>query len=153
MRVLITGITGFVGSHMAEYLLSMPGKEIYGFTRWRSDRSNVDAFKDRLTFVECDIKDDSSVDRAMNQIKPDKIFHFAAQSYVPSSWNAPSETLTTNILGQLHLLEAVRKLGLDPFIVVAGSSDEYGLVHPDETPIQETNTLRPLSPYAVSKVG
>lgn len=153
MRVLITGITGFVGSHMAEYLLSMPKVEVYGFTRWRSDTVNIEAIKPRLNLVECDIKDDSSVDRAMDTIRPDKIFHFAAQSYVPSSWNAPSETLTTNILGQLHLLEAVRKFGLDPFIVVAGSSEEYGLVHPEETPIRETNVLRPLSPYAVSKVG
>jgi GDP-4-dehydro-6-deoxy-D-mannose reductase len=72
---------------------------------------------------------------------------------VPSSWSAPTETLTTNITGQTHLFEAIRALQLDPVVQIACSSEEYGLVKPEETPIRETNPLRPLSPYAVSKVG
>jgi GDP-4-dehydro-6-deoxy-D-mannose reductase len=77
----------------------------------------------------------------------------AAQSFVPTSWSAPEESLHTNIIGTLHILEGVRQVGIDPWIQVAGSSEEYGLVHPDEVPIQEANPLRPLSPYGVSKVG
>src|SRR6185295_8453044 len=73
--------------------------------------------------------------------------------FVPSSWTAPAETLTTNVAGQTNIFEAVRALGLDPVIQIACSSEQYGLVHPDEVPIKETNPLRPLSPYAVSKVA
>jgi GDP-4-dehydro-6-deoxy-D-mannose reductase len=90
---------------------------------------------------------------AIEQIKPDKIFHLAAQSHVPTSWNAPSGTIETNIMGELNLFEAVRKTGIAPIIQIAGSSEEYGLVTPDELPIYETAPLRPLSPYAVSKVA
>jgi GDP-4-dehydro-6-deoxy-D-mannose reductase len=86
-------------------------------------------------------------------VKPDRIFHLAAQSFVPTSWTAPAATLTNNIVSQVNLFEAVREARLDPVIHVAGSSEEYGLVYPDEAPIVESNPLRPLSPYAVSKVG
>jgi GDP-4-dehydro-6-deoxy-D-mannose reductase len=89
----------------------------------------------------------------MAETRPDAIFHLAAQSFVPTSWRAPTETLTTNIGGQSNLFEAVRAVGLDPVIQIAGSSEEYGLVLPDEVPIGESNPLRPLSPYAVSKVA
>jgi len=85
-------------------------------------------------------------------VRPDYIFHLAAQSFVPTSWKAPAATLETNVIGQTHIFEAVRALKLDPVIQIACSSEEYGLVHPEETPIKETNPLRPLSPYAVSKV-
>jgi GDP-4-dehydro-6-deoxy-D-mannose reductase len=86
-------------------------------------------------------------------VRPDRIFHLAAQSFVPTSWSAPAETFSINTLGQIHLFEAVRAAGIDPLIHIAGSSEEYGLVHPDEVPIKESNPLRPLSPYAVSKVA
>ena len=87
------------------------------------------------------------------EVRPQRIFHLAAQSYVPASWTAPSETLENNIISQTNLFEAMRSLDLDARIQVAGSSEEYGLVHPDEVPIKESNPLRPLSPYAVSKVA
>jgi GDP-4-dehydro-6-deoxy-D-mannose reductase len=87
------------------------------------------------------------------RLGPDAIFHLAAQSFVPSSWSAPSDTVLSNLSGQINLFEAVRALGLDPVIQIACSSEQYGLVLPDEVPIKETNPLRPLSPYAVSKVG
>jgi len=89
----------------------------------------------------------------IDQVKPDWIFHLAAQSFVPTSWNAPSESLTTNVLGQLHIFEALRHIGLKSRIQIACSSEEYGLVHENELPIKESNPLRPLSPYAVSKVA
>lgn len=154
MRALITGITGFAGSHLAEYILENHADvEIFGTMRWRSRTENILAIESRIRLLECDLRDQSSVKQLVERVRPDKIFHLAAQSFVPSSWNAPAESLTTNILGQLHIFEAVRAVDLDPWIQIACSSEEYGLVHEDELPIKETNPLRPLSPYAVSKVG
>lgn len=153
MRVLITGITGFVGSHLAELLLARGGIEVHGIERWRSKTDNVDHLKGKITVHDCDLRDASSVLKVIQKIRPDRIFHLAAQSFVPTSWSAPAETLTTNIIGQLNLFEAVRQVGINPGIQIAGSSEEYGLVLPQELPIKETNPLRPLSPYAVSKVG
>lgn len=154
MRVLITGITGFAGSHLAEYILAeFPDTEIFGIMRWRSRTENIEDILGKVKLLECDLRDTSSVKECLRQAAPDRIFHLAAQSFVPTSWNAPGESLSTNILGQLNLFEACRELKLDPVIQLACSSEEYGLVKPDEVPIKETNPLRPLSPYAVSKVG
>ncbi len=153
MRVLITGITGFVGSHLAEYALSRGDVEVFGTVRWRSRMDNVEGILGDIDLIDCDLRDPSATRKCLEQIRPDYIFHLAAQSYVPASWNAPAETLTTNIISELNLLEAMRDLGLDARIQVAGSSEEYGLVLEDEVPIAETNPLRPLSPYAVSKVA
>lgn len=155
MRVLITGITGFAGSHLAEYILrEHPGVEIYGIRRWRSRTENIEHLLDKIQVMECNLVDASSVKALIGEVKPDKIFHLAAQSFVPSSWNAPAESLSTNILGQLNIFEALREQKLhDCWVQIACSSEEYGMVYPDEVPIRETNPLRPLSPYAVSKVG
>lgn len=154
MRALITGITGFAGSHLAEFILSNhPDVEVYGIMRWRSRTENIEAIEKRVQLVECDLRDATSVKTLLGRVRPDKIFHLAAQSYVPASWNAPGESLTTNIIGQLNIFEAVRELKIEPWIQIACSSEEYGLVKEDELPIKETNPLRPLSPYAVSKVG
>ncbi|MGD8331278.1 MAG: GDP-mannose 4,6-dehydratase [Acidobacteriota bacterium] len=154
MKVLITGITGFVGSHLAEYCLALDEPvEIVGICRWRSRRENIEHLGDAVRLCECDLRDASSVHKLLAEVRPQRIFHLAAQSYVPSSWNAPAETITTNVIGQLNIFEAMRELQLDAPIQIAGSSEEYGLVHPEEAPITEDNPLRPLSPYAVSKVA
>ena len=154
MKALITGITGFAGSHLAEYLLAEhPDVEVFGTYRWRSRRENIDHLGDKVRLLETDLRDEASVRHALAACRPDYIFHLAAQSFVPSSWTAPGETLTTNVSAQTNLFEAVRTLELDPAIQIACSSEEYGLVLPDEVPIKETNPLRPLSPYAVSKVA
>lgn len=151
MKLLITGVTGFVGSHLAESCLARGDVEVVGTYRWRSPRENIEHIKD-LELVEMDMLDSTSVRSVLEVVRPDWVFHLAAQSFVPTSWSAPAQTLQTNVLGQLNFLEAIRQLALDVRFLVVGSSEEYGLVHPDETPIKETNPLRPLSPYAVSKV-
>lgn len=153
MRCLITGITGFAGSYLAEHILEKGGIEVYGTMRWRSPEENIAHIKDKINLIECDIRDATSLRKCIEGVRPDWIFHLAAQSFLATSWHAPAESLSTNIIGNLNLLEAVREAGLDPLIQVAGSSEEYGMVYPDELPVKETNPLRPLSPYAVSKVG
>jgi GDP-4-dehydro-6-deoxy-D-mannose reductase len=151
-RALITGITGFVGSHLAEYLLKR-GYEVYGTVRWRSKLGNVLHIKDKIRLIQTDIRDGHSVKKTIEEAKPEYIFHLAAQSFVPMSWRAPVESIETNVIGTVNLFEAVRTSEIDPKIQVAGSSEEYGLVYPNELPVKETNPLRPLSPYGVSKVA
>lgn len=154
MRVLITGITGFAGSHLAEYILAEhPGVRVFGLVRWRSRMDNILQIRDKIELHEADLKDFISLKKALAEIKPDRIFHLAAQSFVLASWKLPVETFAINALGQINLFETVLSLGLDPRIQIAGSSEEYGHVNPDEVPMKETNPLRPLSPYAVSKVA
>ncbi len=157
MKVLITGITGFAGSHLADYILAHhPTVELHGTRRWRSKDDAAGHLNSKVTFHECEITDSHNVYRVIEKIKPDKIFHLAAQSYVPASWDSPADTFHTNILGQCNLLEAIKHLrpsGYDPIVQIACSSEEYGNVRRDELPIKETNELRPVSPYAVSKVA
>ncbi|MFP3941766.1 MAG: GDP-mannose 4,6-dehydratase [Acidobacteriota bacterium] len=154
MRVLITGVTGFAGSHLADYLLAEhPDVEIYGTYRWRSRMDNIEHLGETLELLECELRDPSSVRWAVEKARPDAVFHLAAQSFVPSSWSAPGDTVLSNLNGQINLFEAIRSLDLDPVVQIACSSEQYGLVHKDEVPIKESNPLRPLSPYAVSKVG
>lgn len=152
-RVLVTGVTGFAGSHLVDYILTRNDCEIFGIQRWRSPLENVEHFKEKITLVECDLRDASSTRDTLERMRPDWIFHLAAQSFVPTSWSAPTESLTTNVLGELNIFEAVRRIGLQCRIQIACSSEEYGMVNADELPIKETNPLRPLSPYAVSKVA
>jgi GDP-4-dehydro-6-deoxy-D-mannose reductase len=152
VRVLVTGITGFVGSHVAEYALAQ-GAQVFGSSRWRSKTENIDHLRSRITLIECDLRDLSSVRALLERSNPEYVLHLAAQSFVGASWQTPAETLSTNILSQVNLLEGIRALRLAPRFLVVGSSEEYGLVYEDELPIRESNPLRPLSPYAVSKVA
>lgn len=179
MRVLITGITGMAGSFLAEYVAEHhPDVEVFGTFRWRSKLDNLQDLRERgrlnvldegqrivdadslqrhmvrgkVTVVDCELQDPTAVRQVIRAIRPDRIFHLAAQSFVPTSWTAPAATLTNNTISQLNIHEAIRDAGIDPVIHIAGSSEEYGLVRPEEAPIREENPLRPLSPYAVSKV-
>ncbi|MEZ4447783.1 MAG: GDP-mannose 4,6-dehydratase, partial [Polyangiaceae bacterium] len=120
MKVLITGITGFAGSHLADHLLAtQPDAEVAGLYRWRSRTENVEHLVGRVRMVECDIRDATATREAIEAFRPDYIFHLAAQSFVPSSWRAPQETLSTNLLGQLNVFEAVRKSGMECRIQLA----------------------------------
>src|SRR5688572_5875048 len=153
-RVLVTGVTGFAGSHLVDHLLTRGDCEIHGIWRWRSRTENIEHLTaSQMTLHECDLRDATSTFDTVARVRPDWIFHLAAQSFVPTSWVAPTESLTTNVLGQVNIFEAVRRLDLKTRIQLACSSEEYGMVFPDEVPIKETNPLRPLSPYAVSKVA
>jgi GDP-4-dehydro-6-deoxy-D-mannose reductase len=153
MKILITGVTGFAGSHLADYALARGDAEVFGTARWRSPSQNIEHIADKITVIDADLRDASSVESLVADIKPDWIFHLAAQSYVVSSWKLPTETITTNIVGTVNIFEAVRRAKYSPRILVACSSEEYGYVEPEEVPITEDNPLRPLSPYGVSKVG
>lgn len=150
MKVLITGVTAFVGSHLADYLLDEQKVEVHGIKR---PRSRTEFLRYDVKYHEADVVDPVGVASVVKEVQPNYIFHLAAQSYVPLSWQAPQATLTTNIMGTLNVLEAVRRECPEAVIQVAGSSEEYGLVYPNETPIKETNPLRPQSPYGVSKVA
>jgi len=151
MRILITGITGFVGSHLAEWALSR-GADVAGALRWRSNTEHIEHLRGNLDLIPCDLRDLSSVRGLVEHARPNYIVHLAAQSFVAASWQTPAETLMTNAISQMNLFEAIRQLGSTARFLVIGSSEEYGLVEPDELPIRETNPLRPLSPYGVSKV-
>ncbi len=154
MKVLITGVTGFVGSHLARYILDLgQGTEVYGLCRWRSPRDNIAETYDRIRMVEADLSDLGGLVRHLDRVRPEVIFHLAAQSYVLTSFTTPVHTLSTNIIGTTNLLEAVRIVGIDPVIHICSSSEVYGQVAEADLPIRESCPFKPASPYAVSKVG
>lgn len=153
MRVLITGITGMVGSHLADYILdNHPGVEVHGLARWRSPLDNVRHILDKIALWHGDLRDSLSMIHLLGDVRPQWIFHLAAQSYVVSSFEAPIDTLQTNVIGTANLLEAAIILH-DPRIHICSSSEVYGQVAKEDLPITEDQPFRPASPYAVSKVG
>jgi len=153
MRVLITGITGLIGSHLADYLLTLPEVDVVGLKRWRADDRTIRHLRSQIELVEGDIEDAYSVAAIVERVRPDRIFHLAAQSYPSESWAAPATTIQTNLLGTLHVLEAARRYVPQAKLHIAGSAAAYGLIRPDEVPIGEDRPLRPLSPYGVSKAA
>ena len=155
MNILITGGTGFVGSHMIDYILdNETDVKIYATKRWMEDTKNVDHINDdRFEFVDCDLLDGMSVKRAVEISKPDKVFHFAAQSFPEVSFKIPVITLQTNVIGTTHLLESIKESDYNPVIVSISSSEVYGNPEEHEIPITEDNPIRPANPYSISKVG
>ena len=156
--VLITGLTGFVGSHLADYILAnAPEYTIVGLARWRSPKDNIRHILDKVVIEYGDLTDYPSMHAVLEKHRPEFIFHLAAQSYVDFSFAAPIATLQANVIGTATLLEAVRALktqtGFDPVIHMCSSSEVYGQVKKEEVPITEDNPFRPASPYAVSKVA
>lgn len=155
----ITGITGMVGSHLADYLLKNTDWVLYGFARWNEDLTNINHLlplinaQNRMTMLYGDINDLPSLMTSVKEASPDYVFHLAAQSYPQTSFVAPLETLETNILGTAKLLEAIRKADLSPVIHVCASSEVFGRVPKEYLPIHEEVPFHPASPYAISKVG
>ena len=158
-KAFITGITGMVGSHLADYLLENTDWYIYGLVRWNDKMDNIEHLmekinnKDRIELVYGDINDLSSLLVCFNNTKPDYVFHLAAQSYPKTSFDSPLETLETNILGTAKVLDAIKHLNLNPIIHVCASSEVFGRVPKEFLPIHEDVTFHPASPYAISKVG
>lgn len=152
MRVLITGVTGFAGRHLAAMLVEHQREaEVWGLVRWNSPRDELTPLDAVLHFVTGDLTDAGSLVRALQTSKPDILLHLAAASTVSTSWATPTEVMNVNVLGTVNLFEAVRTLDLDPVIVLAGSAEAYGAPAPDELPVRESQRFRPVSPYGVSK--
>ena len=158
-RALITGFTGMVGSHLADWLLAETQWDVVGFLRWNDDLGNVDHLlprineHDRVSLCYGDLNDHASLARTVELVRPDYVFHLAAQSYPQTSFVAPLETLQTNILGTAALLDAIHRSGQSPVIHVCASSEVFGRVGKQHLPIGEDVPFHPASPYAISKVG
>jgi len=156
---LITGITGMVGSHLADYLIENTTWAVHGMIRWIDDMKNIRHLsnrinnKDRVYLHNGDLNDFASIMSVINKSKPDYVFHLAAQSYPKTSFDSPLETLQTNIIGTCSVLEAIRLSNYDPIIHVCASSEVFGRVPKDQLPIHEDVRFHPASPYAISKVG
>ena len=156
---LITGITGMVGSHLADYLIENTDWNIVGLTRWRSPLDNIKHLierinvKDRITLVNGDLNDSISLDAVIRNHQPDYVFHLAAQSFPLTSFTAPVDTLNTNIQGTVRLLDSIKTYKHDAIVHVCASSEVFGRVPKEKLPIDEECTFHPASPYAVSKVG
>ncbi len=150
MRCLITGCEGFIGSYLAEFLTA-EGFSVYGMVY--GDTGDIDHLKGSVTLLEADLRDRDQVERAIDEARPDIVFHLAAQSFVTVSWEDPEQTLSTNVLGSFYLLEAIKNAGLDPAVLVVGSSSIYGPCKAEDMPLSEDRELRPSSMYAVSKVA
>lgn len=166
-KALITGITGMVGSHLCDFLLENTDWEVYGVCRWRSPLDNVEHLlervnnKDRVFFEYADLNDQVSLITVIQKVKPDYVFHLAAQSYPLTSFTAPVDTLNTNILGTCRLLESIRLVmnedkDYSPIVHVCASSEVFGKIPAEKKPatgIHEECPFHPASPYAISKVG
>ena len=158
-RALITGITGMVGSHLAEYIFDNSDWEIIGMIRWRSPLCNLERMvteankEGRIRFVYADLRDTLAVSKAVRDASPDYVFHLGAQSYPLTSFDSPLDTLDTNVQGTVRLLEAVREHAPEALVHVCSSSEVYGKIGKEHLPIKEDAPFHPASPYAMSKIG
>ncbi len=153
-KVLITGISGFAGSHLAEYLISQKTYEVAGTFLFKKSLVNVDHIKQNLHLVELNLVDQKKTSEVVKEIKPDLIFHLAALPAVGNSFKNPAETMINNITAQINILEAIKKLNFfDTRILIVSSADVYGKVPPEELPMDENTAFRPTNTYAVSKIA
>lgn len=151
MRALITGINGFVGGHLADYVLATGDWEVWGVGRQRALKRRE--LCDRVTYISADLEQPAAAEKVLAHSQPAYIFHLAGQAFVPQSFEDPERTLSTNMFAALHLFKGLLALKLDATVLVAGSNEEYGRVRPQDIPINEDTPLQPVSPYAVSKIA
>lgn len=154
MKSLITGINGSGASYLAEYLVENDLCEVYGLTRWHTDRSsNLKHIQNNIKSIECDLTDLGATIRALEEVKPDYIFHMASHANVRLSFVNPTAIFNNNVNGTLNLLEALRILNLKPTIQHCSTSELYGQVNIEDTPIKETHKIDPVNVYAISKLA
>ena len=152
MKALITGISGFAGSHLAEFLIEK-GYEVFGTFFDKSTFSNLNGFVNKIKVYRCDIRNYDALKNVIEDVKPDEIYHLAAISFVPTSLKEPKLTFDTNLYGTLNLYQAVIDLEMNPMILFVGSADEYGIVNENDLPIKEECPLNPMNPYSISKTS
>jgi GDP-mannose 4,6-dehydratase len=159
-KVLITGITGMVGSHLLDYLITNTKWKVFGFVRWRSSFENISSHieeinksESRLKLLYGDLNDFVSIANALRISKPDYIFHLAAHSFPLTSFVSPIETLQTNIIGTANLLENIRQIVPNAVTHICSSSEVFGRIPKERLPIKEDENFHPASPYAISKSG
>lgn len=159
MRALITGINGFVGSYLVEYLIDNTDWEIFGMLRWQDPLENMEKSvplannNERVQFLYGDLRDTVSIRNVVRTAKPDYVFHLAAQSYPVTSFTAPLDTMDTNIQGTVRLLDAIKEFCPNAMVHICSSCEVYGRVSKEYIPITEDTPFHPASPYAISKVG
>ncbi|MBI3942682.1 MAG: GDP-mannose 4,6-dehydratase [Chloroflexi bacterium] len=150
MRVLITGITGFAGSYLADCLLQLESYQVFGLSL---SGATLPHWSGQVTVLRADLRDAAVVRQVLAEVRPAWVYHLAAQPHVPTSLRDPWETFEVNLKSEVNLLEQVRQLTNPPGILIVGSGEEYGVVRPEDLPLDEETPLLPASPYAVSKVA
>lgn len=152
-RVLITGITGFAGSHLMDYLLDNTDYEIWGIKRMNSSMRNIHHALDKINLLDADLLDETSLIKVLNKIQPEQIYHLGALSWVTPSWDMPAVYMQTNAVGTINLLEAMRQTNCSARVLTSATPEEFGDVPPEMIPITEETRIKPINPYAASKVA
>jgi len=152
-KALITGITGFAGSHLAEYLVSRDDYSVIGTYLNERNLKNIAAIQDRIRLFHCDLMDHQAVQQVVQDNKPDSVFHLAALPSPANSYKDPARYLQNNIVSELNVLEAIRQADIPQTrVLIVSSSEVYGRVMPEDLPIDEETPFRPINPYGVSKI-
>lgn len=152
-KVLITGITGFAGSHLMDYILENTDYKVYGMKRMNSNLRNVSHAMDRITLLDGDLLDESSLISVLRKVMPDQIYHLGALSWVTPSWDMPAVYMQTNAIGTINLFEAMRVVGCNARVLTSATPEEFGDVPPEMIPITEETRIKPINPYAASKAA
>ncbi len=153
MNILITGITGFAGSHMADHLIKNPQNKIFGLKKPNSRLRNIHHQLDKVILLDGDLIDTTSLVSVLKTVQPEQIYHFGALSWVTPSWNMPAAYMQTNAIGTINLFEAIRAVNCPARVLVSCTPEEYGDVPAELIPITEETRLSPVNPYAASKVA
>lgn len=152
-KVLITGITGFAGSHLMDYILENTDYEVYGLKRMNSNLRNIHHALDKITLIDGDLLDESSLISLLKKVQPDQIYHLGALSWVTPSWDMPAVYMQTNAIGTINLFEAMRVVGCNARVLTSATPEEFGDVPPELIPITEGTRIKPINPYAASKAA